>query len=90
MTTTNANAKNIIATIAKNTTSRIKVEDLCNTIYYKLQQEGIESAICNYKGIDLPGEKTGWFNTGTIWFQRDNKNDQWKAFQVIDGKNVSL
>lgn len=88
--TTNTNAKNIIATIAQNTSSRVKVEDLCNTIYHKLQQEGISCAICNCKGIDLPGEETSWFETRTIWFKRDNKNDQWKAFQVIDGKNVRL
>lgn len=90
MTTTNANAKNIIATIAKNTTSRVKVEDLVYNIYWALNARGIESAICNCKGIDLPGEKKSRFETGTIWFQRDNKNDQWKAYQVIDGKNVRL
>lgn len=90
MTTTNANAKNIIANIAKNTSSRVNVEDLCNTIHYKLQQKGISFAIVNGKGIDLPGEKKGWFETGTIWFERDNKNDQWNAFQTVDGKNVRL
>lgn len=88
MTTTNA--KNIIATIAKSTTSRIKVEQLCWAVYRELEKAGIRCAIVNGRGIDIDGEERDWFNTGTVWFQRDNKNDCWKAFQVVDCKNAAL
>lgn len=71
-------------------TSRIKVEQLCEAIYRELEKAGIRCAIVNGRGIDIEGEKMDWFNTGTVWFQRDNKNDFWKAFQVVDCKNAAL
>lgn len=86
----NAKAKEIIKDIAESTTSRIKVEQLCEAIYRELEKAGIRYAIVNDRGIDIEGEKRDWFNTGTVWFQRDNKNDCWKAFQVVDCKNVAL
>ena len=86
----NAKAKEIIKNIAESTTSRIKVEQLCETIYRELEKAGIRCAIVNDSGIDIEGEERDWFNSGTVWFMRDNKNDCWKAFQVVNCKNAAL
>lgn len=86
----NAKAKEIIKDIAESTTSRIKAEQLCEAIYRELEKAGIRCAIVNDRAIDIEGEKRDWFNTGTVWFQRDNKNDCWKAFKVVDCKNAAL
>ena len=86
----NAKAKEIIKDIAESTTSRIKVEQLCATIYRELEKAGIRCAIVNDRVIDIEGDERDWFNSGTVWFQRDNKNDCWKAFQVVDCKNAAL
>lgn len=86
----NAKAKEIIKNIAENTTSRIKVEQLCEAICRELEKAGIRCAIVNDRGIDIEGEERDWFNSSTVWFQRDNKNDCWKAFKVVDCKNAAL
>ena len=86
----NAKAQEILKDIAESTTSRIKVEQLCKAVYRELEKAGIRCAIVNDRGIDIEGDKKDWFNTGTVWFQRDNKNDCWKAFQVVDCKNAAL
>lgn len=86
----NAKAKEIIKGIAESTTSRIKVVQLCEAIHRELEKAGIRCAIVNDRGIDIEGEKSDWFNSGTVWFQRDNKNDCWKAFQVVNCKNAAL
>lgn len=87
---TNDKAKEIIRDIAESTTSRIKVEQICEAIYRELEKAGIRCAIVNGRGIDIGGGKRDWFNTGTVWFRRDNKNDCRKAFQVVDCENAAL
>lgn len=86
----NAKAKETIKNIAESTTSRIKVAQLCEAIYRELEKAGIRRAIVNDRGIDIEGEERDWFDSGTVWFQRDNGNDCWKAFQVVDCKNAAL
>ena len=49
----NAKAKEIIKDIAESTTSRIKVEQLCATIYRELEKAGIRCAIVNDRVIDI-------------------------------------
>ena len=86
----NTAAESIIIEVAKNNSSSIKVEELVSIAYHELKKNGINVVIVNDKGLDVDGEKNGWFESGTVWFQRDSKNDCWKAFQVIDRKNAWL
>ena len=86
----NAKAKEIVKGIAESTTPRIKGERLCEAIYRELEKAGVRCAIVNDRGTDIEGEESDWLNSGTVWFQRDNKNDCWKAFQAVDCKNAAL
>ena len=70
------NAKGIIKEMANETTSKIKVSELCNEIYCKLKSMDIKCAIVNDRAIEVDGD--------TIWFQRNNKENCWKSFEVID------
>ena len=74
------NAKEIIKEMANETTSRIKVSELCNEIYWKLASMDIKCAIVNDRAIEVDGD--------TIWFQRNNKENCWKSFEVIDCEYV--
>lgn len=77
------NAIEIIKNFSKNTSSDVNVTDLVSDIYWALYAEGHKSCVVNEKGIELKG-------MNTIWFRRDNKNNCWKAFMVVDYKNKYL
>ena len=83
-------AQDIVKNICNTTTSRVDASDVCYKIWLELRENGFESSIVNHKGIDLPDRKRDWFNSGTIWFRRDNANDCWIPFTVDNGKNVRL
>lgn len=84
------NAQDTIKTICSETASRVKVSDLCDYIQSQLAKRGMRCSVVNGKGIDLPDRKHDWFNTGTIWFRRDNANDCWIAFTVVNGETVRI
>lgn len=76
----NAKAKEIIKNIAESTTSRIKVEQLCEAIYRELEKAGIRCAIVNYKGIDIEGEKRDWLNSGTFVKKFRSVHDMYRRY----------
>lgn len=77
------NATDLIKYVCEKMPSSRKVEDIVEVVYWTLYREGIKCSIVNEKGIELEG-------MNTIWFRRDNKNNCWKAFMVVDGKNEYL
>lgn len=72
----------IIKNVCDNTSSKVKVIDLAVEVYYTLNAEGYNAFVVNEKGVE--------FDRKTIWFRRDNKNNCWKAFMVVDFKNEYL
>lgn len=74
--------KEIIKEMANETTSKIKVSELCNEIYWKLASMDIKCAIVNDRAIEVDGD--------TIWFQRNNKENCWKTFEVIDCEYIYI
>ena len=69
-------AKWTIKGIAARTTSRAKVYDLCEDVYWMLRAMGIGCSILNGKSVVVDGE--------VVWFRRDNKKDCWRPSEVID------
>lgn len=86
----NKAAESIIAEVAERTTSRVKVIDLVHLVVKELNDNGINAVNINDRGVEVEGERVDYLNGGFIWFRRDNKNDCWKAFQVLNCKEIKL
>lgn len=64
------------------------VEYLVERVYNTLKGFGFEPVIVNGKGIEVPGDSS--LGDHTVWFRRNNKKNIWRAFQVVDLKNIYL